>query len=132
MAPTISQSFDCKLPRAPEIEFGFKGSYREFKSNVQSTVDIDAIPVFIKEDASVFQTIAERYFPPLSRRYSRPGPNLSGELSHTADLKVVSTCSGPFIPTRERCWRFLLFLRSKIRTLYVEMTLRLLKPPSRT
>ncbi|KAL2373227.1 hypothetical protein BDBG_07812 [Blastomyces gilchristii SLH14081] len=66
MAPTISQSFDCKLPRAPEIEFGFKGSYREFKSTVPSTVDIDAIPVFIKEDASVFQTIAERYFPPVT------------------------------------------------------------------
>ncbi|KAK2796996.1 hypothetical protein FQN50_009365 [Emmonsiellopsis sp. PD_5] len=63
MALTISQSFNCKLPTGPEVEFGFKGSYREFKSTVQSTVDIDATPVFIKEDVSVFQTIAERYFP---------------------------------------------------------------------
>ncbi|EEH34439.1 hypothetical protein PAAG_05488 [Paracoccidioides lutzii Pb01] len=64
MALTIFQSFDRKLPNGSDIEFTFRGSYREFKSSVQSTVEIDATPVFIKEDISVFQTIAERYFPP--------------------------------------------------------------------
>ncbi|PGH36240.1 hypothetical protein GX50_00925 [[Emmonsia] crescens] len=65
MALTISQSFNCKLPTGPEIKFAFKGSYRHFRSTVQSTVHVDATPVFIKEDASTFQTIAERYFTPL-------------------------------------------------------------------
>ncbi|PYH88129.1 hypothetical protein BO71DRAFT_489002 [Aspergillus ellipticus CBS 707.79] len=58
MATTILQSFDQKLPNGPEIVLVFRGAYREFRSTVASTVDMDALRAYVKEGISVFQSIA--------------------------------------------------------------------------
>ncbi|KAJ9259632.1 hypothetical protein DTO271D3_6331 [Paecilomyces variotii] len=93
--PTILQSFDHKLPTEPNIEYGFKGDYREFKSTVSSTVDTDATPVFLREDISVFKSIAERYLPdpkPFSPLLNNlPALEKTHRLDTEADVTRLST-----------------------------------------
>ncbi|PLB48793.1 hypothetical protein P170DRAFT_357120, partial [Aspergillus steynii IBT 23096] len=72
---SIYQSFDVKLPTTPDSKLCFNGQYREFKSNVDSTVDAAAVPVYIKDDNSVFRGIADIYLPLL-----RPFSTLSDKL----------------------------------------------------
>ena len=60
---SIRDSFEQKLPREPEIAFGYDDTYRKFRSNVTSTIDSSGVPVFVKEDISNYEMIARRNFP---------------------------------------------------------------------
>ncbi|KAI9932343.1 hypothetical protein ASPWEDRAFT_39767 [Aspergillus wentii DTO 134E9] len=81
-ALSVLNSFDTKLPRDPEIQFGFRETYRKFESSVSSTRDTGAIPAFLKEDLSIYQRIFDDYFKGIKDRDELSVPMPVLEKSH--------------------------------------------------
>lgn len=92
---SINQSFGQKLPREPAIAFEFAGDYRDFVSTVATTIEADAMSVFIKEDVSIFDNIFRNHFPPAkpfsSINRQMPALEKSHKLSTEADVLRLST-----------------------------------------